>query len=165
MVDAYIINDYNTYDAKYTSTFNRPCIDGKISGCGKCVAYCSYEGHPGFLTDELQKKKNCIEKGCRHFIQKPRNVKIAKSKLENEKDRVTTIAASATNDMEGLRVMRTSEESDGTWTVYYVAIAEYSLHDKALEVSERIGNGVRFEKLDYRFEIAASLVFDMKMTA
>ena len=48
------------------------CIDGRITGSNKCIGYCQYEGHPGFLTKELRKEHNCVKKGCYHYIQKPK---------------------------------------------------------------------------------------------
>ena len=44
----------------------RKCIDGTITGCGKCVGYCRFRDHPGYLTKELRKDHDCIKKGCRY---------------------------------------------------------------------------------------------------
>ncbi len=48
----------------------RHCIDGTKTGCGKCVGYCTYYEHTGFLTDSLRKKHNCLKKGCRYYVPK-----------------------------------------------------------------------------------------------
>ena len=48
----------------------RKCINGKFTGCGKCVGYCSYQIHPGFLTRELRKEHDCIKKGCYYYQSK-----------------------------------------------------------------------------------------------
>ena len=34
---------------------NRRCINGKITSCGRCVGYCSFQEHAGFLTREQQR--------------------------------------------------------------------------------------------------------------
>lgn len=52
------------------SPHHRRCIDGKNTGCGNCVGYCKYNGHPGYLTKELRKKHDCIKKGCNYYVPK-----------------------------------------------------------------------------------------------
>ncbi len=49
---------------------HRRCINGKITGCGNCVGYCKYNGHPGYLTKELRKQHDCIKKGCNYYVPK-----------------------------------------------------------------------------------------------
>ena len=56
--------------SKNDSPHCRRCIDGKITGCGNCVGYCQFWGHPGYLTKELRKEHNCIKKGCNYYIPK-----------------------------------------------------------------------------------------------
>lgn len=48
--------------------YNRRCIDGTVTGCGKCVGYCTFYEHEGFLTKELRKKHDCLRKGCRYYV-------------------------------------------------------------------------------------------------
>jgi hypothetical protein len=156
--------DYRTYDNRYQSSHNRPCIDGSITGCGKCVAYCTYEQHPGFLTEELKAKHKCVEKQCNYYLPKPRKIKqIDKNKVEAAN--IISLAISVTNEMEGLRVLRANKNADGTWVIYYVSIAGYILDDIETEMQDCSGENVMFSKLEYNFEIAASIIFDMKRTA
>jgi len=153
--------DYYFYDAKYASSFNRPCIDGTITGCGKCVAYCDYEGHPGFLNEALREKKECLKNECKYYVPKSRKTKKIKHGHNDEKTRVLAVASAATNDMEGLKIMRVSKDPDGTWVVYYVAVAEYALTETAQEINKQTGINVKFQQLEYCFDIATSIVFDM----
>jgi len=51
-------------------THNKRCIDGSITGCGKCIGYCQFREHPGYLTKKLRKEHDCINKGCRYYIPK-----------------------------------------------------------------------------------------------
>lgn len=46
--------DYSSLDRKQNHTHNRRTIDGSITGCGKCVGYCQFSDHSGFLTKEQQ---------------------------------------------------------------------------------------------------------------
>jgi len=166
MINKNSLNDYNTYDSKESSTHNRKCIDGSTTGCNNCIAYCEYEGHPGFLTESLKAKHNCEEKKCKYYLPKPRNVnRINMKDRDNEIKNIATIASTATSSMEGLRVMRATKSEGGSWVIYYVTIAGYSLDSVELEMEQHLGEKVEFAKLEYSFEIATALVFGMKMSA
>ncbi len=68
-------SEWNTYSAKERqcrSDYNRRAIDGRIIGSCKCVGYCDYDGHPGFLNEKLRKKHDCIKKNCLYYIAKPK---------------------------------------------------------------------------------------------
>ncbi len=57
-----------------TSPHHRRCIDGRITGCGNCVGYCSFRDHPGYLTKDLRKKHDCIKKACNYYVPKAKPV-------------------------------------------------------------------------------------------
>lgn len=59
---------YQQMESLYGSGNNRRLIDGKITGCGKCVGYCRFEKHPGFLTRMQRKEHNCLGKRCFYYI-------------------------------------------------------------------------------------------------
>ena len=46
------------------------CIDGTITGSNKCVGFCDYYGHRGFLTKETRKKHDCLKKECAYYVAK-----------------------------------------------------------------------------------------------
>ena len=156
--------DYNTYDKKYSSTYNRPCIDGTITGCGKCVAYCKCELHPGFLTENLKAEHKCKEKNCIHYLPKPKAQKRVGSEKNIEQERIMAIAVSATSEMEGMRVMRAAQENDNSWILYYVSISDYPLGTIAQKMAAKIGTTVKFYELAYHYEIAASLIFGIDLS-
>ena len=64
--------NYDYFDRKQKNSYNRRCIDGHITGCGKCIGYCTYQEHSGFLTKQLRKEHNCINKGCFYYLPKPK---------------------------------------------------------------------------------------------
>lgn len=64
--------DYFTYEKRVGAVRTRRCIDGVVTGCGKCVGYCSFDGHPGYLTEEHRRKHNCLGKGCFYYFEKPK---------------------------------------------------------------------------------------------
>ena len=63
-------NVYSMREKEYSSPHHRRCIDGSVTGCGKCVGYCSFCEHPGYLTKELRKQHDCIKKGCYYYSAK-----------------------------------------------------------------------------------------------
>ncbi len=63
-------NHYLVMEKKSPDPHHRRCIDGKITGCGKCVGYCKFHGHPGYLTDSLRKKHDCLTKNCFYYVPK-----------------------------------------------------------------------------------------------
>ena len=39
-------SDYMSVERKQRSPHHRRCIDGKTTGCGNCVGYCTFIEHP-----------------------------------------------------------------------------------------------------------------------
>jgi len=165
MRSEYAVADFNTYDRRYHSTYNRKCFDGTITGVGKCVGYCEYNEHPGFINEALEKKHRCVEKNCSYFIPKQKNKVLGRAKSNGDEDEMISIASKETSDMEGLRVMRASKNDAGEWTVYYIAIAEYSLREAADRIERQLCKKIGFSKLPYKYEIAANLIFGVELSA
>ena len=63
-------NAYSVQENSCNSPHRRKCIDGSITSTGKCVGYCTFYEHPGFLTKELRQEHNCVKKGCHYYSQK-----------------------------------------------------------------------------------------------
>lgn len=61
---------YQQLEARYGSGHNRRLIDGRVTGCGKCVGYCQYRNHSGFLTKEQRKEHDCLSKQCFYYVPK-----------------------------------------------------------------------------------------------
>ena len=153
---------YSTYYSKLSSVHRNQCIDGTITGSSNCVAFCYYEEHRGFLTEKLRSRQKCMEKGCMHYNKKPQKISRNGSIGNTEQEQILTVTKSATREMEGIRIMRASPEPCGEWTVYYVSIADYSFDSVVRDIEENIGKRVAFKNLQYRFEIAAELIFGTK---
>ena len=65
-------SEWYTYNALESNCLSndRRCINGKVTGSNKCVGYCQYYGHPGFLTKEQRKQHDCIRKKCDYYVEK-----------------------------------------------------------------------------------------------
>lgn len=149
--------EYEYYERKSKSRYNRRCIDGKITGCGNCVGYCKYCEHPGFLTLKLQKEHDCLGKECAHFLPKE---KARKRIAINDKkpELLLKYAQSCVEDSDDLRILNSSREGDG-WVLGYVSVFGYSNLSK-IEETIRINFGVpvKMRRLNYSFDRCVELL-------
>ena len=76
-------NTYEFYEKQSFSPKLRRCIDNTTTGSNKCVGYCKYDNHPGFLTAKHMKEHNCTNKACYYFIAKSSKRKIQDSEKLN----------------------------------------------------------------------------------
>lgn len=149
---------YANYEQKSKSKINRRCIDGSITGCGNCIGYCQYSGHPGFLTSKLRTKHNCIEKGCFYYIEKPVKNK-QKPVLDAEKHNLLSAARDKTASMEGIKIMDAVNMGFKEWELYYISISNaYQLHNIVDDLFNETGCIVRFIKLKYSIENCVRLI-------
>lgn len=149
---------YDQIESRQRTGYNRTCINGVITGCGKCIGYCQYKGHPGYLTENLRKEHSCIEKKCFYYIPKPKRKKSAneKSSLPN---RLLSSAVRMTAQMEGLRIMSVREKSQSHWQINYVTISnEYSIEDLASNLEHDFQIKTTFNRLNYSFDRTAQLI-------
>ena len=63
---------YQLAERKFGDSHDRRLIDGTITSCGKCVGYCMFQDHPGFLTKQQRQAHNCITKQCMYYAAKPK---------------------------------------------------------------------------------------------
>lgn len=151
---------YNDYDRRY-GRHKRPCIDGKVTGSCNCVGYCEYEIHPGFLTEQLRKSHRCIENGCIHYREKQVTENIPQIVIPQRDmtEELLCLANHCTAEFEGMKFIRVAQTAYNCWTAYYVAISDYALNRIEQHISERTGVDVTFQRLNYKYDIAAKLIF------
>ena len=153
------ISDYTYFERRQKSVHNRRCIDGHITGCGKCVGYCTYKEHTGFLTEQLIRKHDCIEKGCFYYVPKQKKEKVVRknSKISD----IISVAAKITESLEGMKVLQANQSNRGQWIIKYITISdEYPIKIIENKISEAIGETVILFNLNYDFDVAASLIFN-----
>lgn len=157
-VSAYKGSLYMQYAAEYGFQNNRRCIDGKITGCGNCVGFCSFSGHPGFLTEKMRKKHGCMEKACFHYIAKPARIRKNQSN-QDFRDALLVTAKKKTAEMEGIKLLTAEKEGQNNWVLSYIAISnEYSLKEVQNKLEEELDCSIRFHRLNYSFEICVRLI-------
>ncbi len=150
-------DEYQKMEALYGEGHNRKCIDGRTTGCGKCVGYCKYAGHPGFLTENQRSSHNCIGNECKYYIPKPERIRKTPKKNDPAK-MVLDLVRDAVSDMEGLKVTRVRNDN-GSWVASYVTISnDYQLDQIVRNVHRQSGMKIRFNRLNLDFDICAQIV-------
>jgi len=153
------IDKYAFFEKKSPSSYTRRCIDNSITGSNKCVGYCQFEGHPGFLTKDLLKQHNCIEKKCYHFVKKSSKDK----PLNNNHDMSSLILTHAQNTFsnnEGIKIMSVKNTKYKDYTISYITITnECNFNDYISIALDIFDANVSFVRLNYDFETCVALIF------
>lgn len=152
-------NIYKEMALKYGNSYVRQTIDGNCVGCGKCVGFCQYDGHPGFLTSEQRKTHDCLGKNCFYYVSKPVSEK-KPSVLQNEMHEMLSVANKSIDTQEGIRFLDAVQCEFKKWQLGYITITnDYSL-TAAKEVLEKTFNcEVVFLKKRYSYERCVQLLF------
>lgn len=149
---------YEQIESKQGIGYNRKCIDGKITGCGKCVGYCKCSVHPGFLTEKLRKEHDCLEKSCFHYIPKLPHTRPLNRKKALLND-ILGLAKQRISDLEGMRIISVQEQGINRWQFNYITISnEYPIHDIEQALGKDLNAEVSFIKLDYSFDRCVALI-------
>lgn len=153
------VNLYTEMETKYGSSHIRRTIDGRCVGCSKCVGFCQYEGHPGFLTSEQRQKHNCIEKNCFYYASKP-----ARGKKQlitpNETQKMLSIANESVVMQEGIRFLDAVQCEFKKWKLGYITITnDYSLAAAKEKIEKTFDCEVIFSKKQYTYERCVQLLF------
>ena len=152
-------NKYIELERRSPSQYNRISIDGSIVGCSKCVGYCQYQQHAGFLTNEQRKNHDCINKQCHHYIPKPH--KEVPKKIKTKVD-YTTLIKPFMELYEGLKVLRTSENDDGSIICYYITITNaYSKEIIEKMLMQQLGKIFVLKRLMYNFDVCVNLIYSV----
>lgn len=138
--------------------YNLRCIDGSIHGCSKCVGYCSYDGHTGFLTTKMQEEHDCIGKKCFYHFSKPEVPKRRREDNRSLPRKILSIAQAETATMEGLRVIRVSMGPNARCIVHYAAIAEYDMTPVQEAIAESSEYPVCMKQIPCDFDTAVTLI-------
>ena len=153
------IRNYLYYEEQYKGSHNRKCIDGRIIGSSKCVGYCQFKDHSGYLTKKQMKEHGCLKKECFHYLPKLKN--------DIEEKSITAVdivksASAAIKDFEGMKIIRARKEVDGSWIIRYTTITNmYQIPLIEKMISEIVGEMVTLVKLNCDFDLSAKLVFAM----
>lgn len=155
------LKDYYYYTKASNSKYTLRCIDGRMTGCGKCVGYCQHTTHPGFLTEDNRKEHACIEKRCHYYLPKTKQEKIKKH-VDNRSREIIRVASELISRYEGMRIISASKTTNGGWDLKYVSITnEHEMEIIKNTISNEIGEAINMVNLNYSFDRAAQLILAM----
>ena len=152
------VNVYAEYEKGSPSAYTRRSITGAVVGCSKCVGYCKYYGHPGFLTKEQRRQHDCLNKGCYYYIEKQKDRRPSSSAIM---DRSPIILSQIQRMMSeaAVNVIRVQGTGLQEYTAFYVTITnDYSFDECTVKLQRECGITVRFVKMDYDFDTCVNLL-------
>ena len=152
-------NTYAEYEKGSPSTYTRRSITGTVVGCNKCVGYCKYHGHPGFLTKEQRRQHDCLNKGCYYYIEKQKERRPVSSAIKDHSPIILSQIQRAMAE-EAIKVIRVKRTGLCEYTAYYVTITkDYSFEECAVKLQREHGITVCFVNLNYDFDTCVNLLY------
>ena len=151
---------YEQYEKQCRSKYDRRCIDNSITGCNRCVGYCQYAEHPGFLTEELRKQHNCIGKQCFHYVAKPKKKNAPQLIVVDLTSSILAVARKVMCQNEFARVLRVENIEFKKYNAYYVSITNECNFDRySSQIKDELGVDVDFINLNYDFDKCVALLY------
>lgn len=151
-----MMSEYEVFERRHGDSKVRKCINGRNTGCGNCVGFCKFSGHPGYLTRDLRREHDCINKKCHYYIQKP--IRAPLSKPKDIASGLLTIVKKQLVDFDDLRVVNIHQIGD-KWIIEYISVfGQYDLFDIEQTIKADVGVSVEIRKLDYSFERCVELM-------
>ncbi len=152
-------NLYAEYEKTSPSAYSRRSITGAVIGCSKCVGYCQYHGHPGFLTKEQRRQHDCLKKGCYYYIEKRKDRRPILPATKDYSPLVLSQIRQVMTD-EAVKVIRVKCIGMQEYIAYYVTITrDYSFEECKLKLREEHGMTVSFVNLNYDFDTCVDLLY------
>jgi len=151
-------NQYASYEKASPSQYTRRCIDSTITGCNKCLGYCRYDGHPGFLTEKHMRVHDCIAKECHYLVCKPQREKKRSESMVDQSENIL-IQLQSIMLSECIKVIRVQNSTLNRYTAYYVTITnECCFDDCTQQIRDNYNADIEFVKLNYDFDTCLSIL-------
>ncbi len=157
--------DYRVIDKRFGSVTNKRCIDGRITGSNKCIGFCNYADHPGYVTSEIAQKHMCFEKGCGYFIQKTRELVCAPQKENGDiYSKIVESVYEQCNAFEGMKIIN-HKISGNKIVFYYVTISKEYRFDMIVQSFDKalFGLEIEFRVVPCEYTDAVNIIFDMRL--
>lgn len=151
-----MMSEYEMFECRHGDSKVRKCINGRNTGCGNCVGFCKFAGHPGYLTQDLRREHDCLNKHCHYYLPKPQRQRTEKSK--DISSLILSLAKQSVSDIEDLRIMNTRFEDRICVIGYITVFGQYNFSDVEQKIEKMSGVPVTMQKLDYSFERCVELM-------
>ena len=151
-------NKYDEYIDSLSINHTVKTIDGRKASSSKCIGYCSYHGHPGFITKEQRMHHNCTKNQCDYYIAKSARNNHEQS-FDTTENQIMHLVKEETSDIQGVKALRTTKTNNNTYIVFFVTITnDYSFESCILAAYKTFGVSIIFYKLDYDYEKSAAII-------
>ena len=150
------LSEYEIWENRSSSPYNRKCIDGTVIGCSNCVAYCKYDGHSGFLSEKLRRQHDCIKKGCKYYV--PRQRTRLRYDVKSCSDSALQTAQRYSQKLDDVRFLKAFYDTN-TWVFWYVTVfGGQDIETIENDLSFILDAPVELQKLDYSFDRRVELM-------
>ena len=128
----------------------------------RCVGYCEFDGHSGYLTEKLRNRHDCLQKNCRYYVPKtysssPKNDKSSERKISSE---ILRFAREELAEEEAVYAVR-AELVKETWCIFYFTITnDYDLSEATADIRAAFGIDVEFKRLNYSFDVCENVLLN-----
>ena len=157
--DMWDVDLRHPFDRNRMSRDHNRTISGQNVGCSRCVGYCQFSEHPGFLTEKQRAEHNCIGKGCNYYIAKQQRSRRTKQIQEHNDALCRKIKESAAAVCEAVKILDVTEEHGDSYRVNFITVTnDYSFMGCSKQLKAQYGINVTFKKLEYDFDTCVRLL-------
>lgn len=156
---------YEKLEKVYGNNHNRKTISGQIVGSNKCVGYCKFKEHAGFLTQQNRKEHNCIGKGCNYYVPKEKTnyTKSIVISAPNYCDDILKLAQSLTKD-DAVFITRVIRNGLFEYSIEFFSITNERVIEKHIEaISDYFGVEINLKQKNYDYEICVNLMLQKEV--
>ena len=149
----------------YGNNHNRKTISGQIVGSNKCVGYCKYKEHTGFLTQRNRKEHNCIGKGCNYYVPKEKTnyTKSIVISVPNYRDDILKLAQSLTKD-DAVFITKVIQNGLFEYSIEFFSITNERVMEKHIDaISDYFGVEINLKQKNYDYEICVNLMLQKEV--
>jgi hypothetical protein len=156
---------YEEYEKAYGKKHNRKTISGKIVGSSKCVGFCKYSEHAGFLTQQNRKEHNCIGKRCNYYVPKEKtnytnNIIISAPNYSND---ILTLARALSKD-DAIFIAKVNRNSLFEYSIEFFSLTNENILDKYTKaIRDYFGVEIELKQKDYDYDVCIRLMLQKEV--
>ena len=140
------------------SEFTRRSIDGHVVGSNKCVGYCLFEDHPGFLTNEQYRNHDCLKKNCCHFVPRSRKQPPQKANQDISPLILNHVQKSIPADA-GIKIIKVAPCGPRRYSASYITVTNDHNPERYADAAlKQFGVRISFVRLNYDFDVCVKLI-------
>lgn len=156
---------YEKLEKAYGNNHNRKTISGQIVGSNRCVGYCKFKEHAGFLTQQNRKEHNCIGKGCNYYVPKEKTnyTKSIVISAPDYCDDILKLAQSLTKD-DAVFITKVIRNGLFEYSIEFFSITNERVIEKHIEaISDYFGVEINLKQKNYDYEICVNLMLQKEV--